>query len=41
MGQREGFSAGDIAKLNAMYHCDSSKIGNLLDDDMETDENVN
>lgn len=21
MGQREGFSTGDIAKLNAMYHC--------------------
>lgn len=42
MGQREGFSAGDIAKLNAMYHCDS-KIGNLLDDELpaEVYENNN
>lgn len=27
MGQRDGFSSGDIAKLNAMYHCNVSGSG--------------
>lgn len=27
MGQRNGFSKGDVAKLNAMYSCDKSNIG--------------
>lgn len=27
MGQRNGFSANDVAKLNAMYACDKTSIG--------------
>lgn len=27
MGQRNGFSAGDVAKLNTMYTCNKTNIG--------------
>ncbi|XP_059611782.1 hatching enzyme 1.2-like [Phlebotomus argentipes] len=30
MGQRRGFSLGDLKKVNAMYHCDLSQKGPLV-----------
>lgn len=29
MGQRNGFSSGDVTKLNAMYHCNKASAGSV------------